>query len=268
MADNEARKIYAARAAEYKQLIEQIKQREKNMLGIMGADDHAASYKRLTLVDEMLYLTTMHLAIHRLSVAIVGGKNEEPLNDARKTLYKAIIYLEEAVSDFIDEPYSEYADKVSEIANVPQKQRYYLIRKLGLAIDLVVSAYGGNTKWKWSFVELQARYATVAKNILDLKDSTKTGLDPHSPDYDTTVFHLRLVKRLLQQAADRYREKYEMASYSIEDFRRAIQYLKALYRVHLLLNERGPAEDVKRKVEIWSEKMEKDHKNREKRVPR
>lgn len=131
-------------------------------------------------------------------------------------------------------------------------------------IDLVIRAYSGNTKWKWSFVELQGRYATVAKNILDLKDSAETGFNPHSPDYESTMFHLKLVKKLLLQAADQYRARYEMATSSIEDFRFAIQYLSAAYRIHMLLNERSSAEEIKRQIGIWTDKMEKDLQKRKK----
>ena len=131
-------------------------------------------------------------------------------------------------------------------------------------IDLVIRAYSDNTKWKWSFVELQGRYATVAKNILDLKDTAETGFDPRSPDYESTMFHLKLVKKLLLQAADQYRARYETATSSIEDFRLAIQYLEAARRMHILLNERSAAEEVKRQIGIWADKMEKDLQKRKK----
>jgi len=259
----EARQTYGEQIVAYQQQIDALLIREKNMLMMIEQDPTGASYKRLMLTDEMLYLSTLYLAKHTLSVAMLGVKNEDALNDARKTLYKAVIYLEEVVSNFIDAPFSDYEDKVNEIRNLPEAKRYYLVRKLGLAIRQIVDAYGDNTKWRWTFVELEARFATVAKNILDLKSASKDGLDPHSPDYDDTVYHLRLVKRLLQQAADRYREKYELSTGRIDDFRLAINYLLALRRIYIILNERDGAEEAKRKSEIWKEKMEKDHKKSE-----
>jgi hypothetical protein len=259
----EARQLYAEQVSTYQQQIDALLIREKNMLMMLDRDQTGASHKRLMLTDEMLFLTTLYLAKHWLSVSLLGVKNEDALNDARKTLYKAVIYLEEVVSNFIDAPFSDYEDKIEEIRNIPEAKRYYLVRKLGLAIRLVVDAYGDNTKWRWTFVELEARFATVAKNILDLKSASKNGLDPHSPEYDDTVYHLRLVKRLLQQAADRYREKYELSTGRIDDFRLAINYLLALRRIHLILNERNEAEEAKKKADIWKEKMEQDHKKSE-----
>jgi hypothetical protein len=260
---DEARQTYGERVATYQQQIDALLIREKNMLMMIEQDSTGASYKRLMLTDEMLYLTTLYLSKHYLSVSILGVKNEDALNDARKTLYKAVIYLEETVSNFIDVPYSDYEGKTDEIKNLPESKRYYLIRKLGLAIRMVVDAYGDNTKWRWTFVELEARFATVAKNIIDLKTASKDGLDPHSAEYDDTVYHLRLVKRLLQQAADRYREKYELSTGRIDDFRLGINYLLALRRIHLILNERNEAEDIKKKADVWKDKMEKDHKKNE-----
>ena len=258
-----ARQRYAEQVAIYQQQIDALLIREKNMLMMIEKDQTGASYKRLMLADEMLFLTTLFISKHALSVAVLGVKNEDALNEARKTLYKAVIYLEEVVSNFIDVPFSDYEDKIEQIKNLPQSKRYYLIRKLGLAIRMVVDSYGDNTKWRWTFVELEARLATFATKILDFKTAAKDGLDPRSPDYDDTVYHLRLVKRLLSQAADRYREKYELSTGRIDDFRLAINYLLALRRIHLVLNERNDAEETKKKAEIWKEKMEKDHKKNE-----
>lgn len=264
-AAEERNEKYEAQMASYQEQIDAVSRKEKRVLDSIAQNPAAAALKRILLADEMLYVVSLYLARHTLSVSVLRTKNEDALNDARKTLYKAVIYLEETVSDFVDAPYADYADKVDQLGSFPEAQRYYLVRKLGLAIRMVEDAYGDNTKWRWTFVELEARFATVAKNIIDLKKASKEGLDPHAPDYDVTVYHLRLVKKLLAQAADRYREKYELSTGRIDDFRLGIQYLLALRRIHLLLNEREDAEESKRKAEIWNQKMEKDHKKSESR---
>lgn len=250
--------LYDEKALHYQGEINHILEQEKAISGLAQKDPEGSMYKKVMLADEILYMASLYLAKYNLAVAYSTAKTDELLNDARKALYKVIICLEEIVTGLIDAPFSEYEDKVDKIKHVPQKHRFYLIRKIGLIIDLVMHAYGENSKWKWAFVELQARYAAVAKNILDLKESATSGLNPHSPEYETTMLHLRLVKKLLHQAADKYREKYEMATSSIEDFRLALQYLYALHRIHLILNERNLADEIKRKIDIWSDKMEKD----------
>jgi hypothetical protein len=108
-------------------------------------------------------------------------------------------------------------------------------------------------------VELEGRYAAVAKNILDLK-STVANTDPRSPDYEPTVYHLRLIKKLLRQAADRYWQKYELSTHQIDDFKQGITFLGALRRLQVLMGDREDAELVKKKYEIWSAKLAADIK--------
>ena len=252
-----------AKTKEYDEIISQILIREEHILGLVKKEEKGAGYKRLVLVDDMIFLVTAYLAKYNVSVQYLGGKNENILNEARKTLYKIIIYLEEIVTNYIDASYSEYEDKVSEISSITQKQRYYLIRKIGFVIWMVIDAYGTNTKWKWSFAEIMGRYATVAKNIVDLKFASALTLNPRDENYDDVIFHLRLVKNLLESSAEEYRKKYEIATNNIEDVRTATKYLSALRRIHIILGENKEAEDVKTKLKIWNKLAEKDKKNKD-----
>jgi len=217
---------------------------------------------KLSLADEMLNLASNYIAINGVSTAVIKVKNEEALNDARKSLYKAVIYLEETVSNFIDVPFSDYEKKLNAIEAYDPNQRYQLIRKMGFAIDLIESAYGDNSKWRWTFVELEGRFTTVAKNMMDLKN-VMVNKAPDSPFYESTVYHLRLIKKLLSQSADRYREKYELSTGQLLDFKAGISFLGALRRLHIILAEREEAEEMKKKYAIWSAKLETDMKKQE-----
>lgn len=116
------RELYTKRVYEYDQVINQVLKHEENILSLIKKDTFGAAYKRLVLADEMIYLATLYLAKFRLSVALLGGKNENILNEARKTLYKPIIYLEEIVTDLIDAPFSEYEEGVDRISKITEKQ--------------------------------------------------------------------------------------------------------------------------------------------------
>lgn len=259
---NEDRFTFQEKAKKYREAAEAILLREKNILNVITKDPNGAAFMRLTLADEMLNLASYHIVINSLSTALLSSKNEDALNEARKAIYKCLIYLEEVVSNYIDVPFSDYEEKLSQLASLDVQKRYALVRKLGLSIRLVMDAYGDNTKWKWSFVEIEGRFATVAKNLVDLR-SAVSNMDPRSPDYESTVYYLRTVKKLLMQAADRYREKYELSTSRIDDFKLAISYLNALKRLHILLGDREDAEVVKKKAEIWSSKLEADLKKKE-----
>lgn len=235
---------------------------EEKVLQAIKKDSDGAGLKRLTLAEEMIYVTANYLILSGISQSMLRLRNEESLNDGRKALYKAVIYLEEIVSPFLDVPFSDYEERLAEIGSVDANKKYSLIRKMGLALQLLENAYGDNTKWKWAFVELEGRFAAVAKNMMNLKTAI-VNTDPGSPDYEPTMYHLRMLKKLLMQAADRYREKYELSTNRVDDFKMGINFLNSLRRIHSLLGERESAETLKKKADIWSAKLEKDTKKQE-----
>jgi hypothetical protein len=259
---NEERHKYFEKIKNYQAAIDAILKREQNVITVIRKDPAGAAFKRLALVDEMLNLTSNYIILNGVSQSMLKVKNEDALNDGRKSLYKSVIYLEEIVSNYVDAPFSDIEEKLVEIASVDAARRYALIRKMGLAIQLLEDAYGDNTKWKWSFVELEGRFAVVSKNIIDMRNAV-ANTDPRSPNYEPTVYHLRMIKKLLMQAADRYREKYELSTNRIDDFKMGINFLAALRRVHIILGDRDDAETVKKKLEIWSVKLESDLKKKE-----
>ncbi|MDR2257999.1 MAG: hypothetical protein LBE14_02490 [Treponema sp.] len=258
---NEQRHQYFERIKPYKETVDAVLKREQSLLTVIKQDP-AAAFRRLTLADEMLNLTSNYIIINGISQSVLKVKNEDSLNDGRKSLYKSIIYLEEVVGNQVDAPFSDYEEKLAEIESVDAARRYLLVRKMGLAIELLENAYGDNTKWKWSFVELEGRFAAAAKNIIDLRNAV-ANTDPRSPSYEPTMYHLRLIKKLLMQAADRYREKYELSTNRIDDFKQGITFLSALRRLHIILGDRDEAEMVKKKFDIWSAKLESDIKKQQ-----
>jgi hypothetical protein len=251
------RQVYFERTASYRAVIDAALTREKKQLLIIRQNTRNVAFKLLALVSDMLNLASYYIMLNGVSLAILKVKNEDALNEARKSLYKSIIYLEQVVTGLVDAGFSEYEDKTVEIASMESSQRYFLIRKLGLAIQLLKNAYGDNTKWKWSFVELEGRYAAVAKNILDMK-KIAANTDPYSPDYEPTMYHVRLVRRLLSLAADRYREKYELSTNRIEDFQQGINFLGALKRLLIVMGDREEAEAVRKRIDAWNSKLEVD----------
>jgi len=258
----EDRYQYFEKIKPYKTLIQYLLKREVTVLDMIKINSQGAAHKRLTMAEEMISLASNYIVLCGVSKAMLKLRNEEALNDGRKSLYKAVIYLEEAVSPLVDAPFSEYEEKLAEIATVDEKRRYSLIRKFGLALKLLQDAYGDNTKWKWAFVELEGRYAAVAKNIIDLKAAV-ANIDPRAEDYEPTVMHLNLIKKVLVQAADRYREKYELSTNRIDDFKMGINFLNALKRIHIQLGERRDAELIRKKSHIWTTKLEIDIKKQE-----
>jgi len=244
----------------YKDKITKTLEKEKTMLNGMHKGDIDFENKKILLCEDMIYVASLYMAQNSLSLKVMDVKNNDALNEARKVLYKAIIYLEEVVSNAIDCPFTDLSDFHETIKNVAISRRYMIIRKLGLAINMLKDSFGDNSKWKWSFVELEGRFATVAKNFINMKEALKDYFDPRSQDYDNTVFYIRLILRLLDQSATQYRDRYELSTHRIDDMRSAINYLLALRRLQILINLKDEAEETKKKAIVWKEKMEADHK--------
>lgn len=244
----------------YKERIIQTLEKEKTMLNSMHTGDSDLETKKLTLCEDMIYVSSLYVAQNSLSLKLMEVKNNDALNEARKILYKAIIYLEEIVTNVIDTPYSEFSPYHEKIQSVNIEKRYLIIRKLGLFIRIIKDAFGDNSKWKWSFVELEGRFTTITKNLIDMKSAVKDYFDPRAEYYETTVLFIRLIIKLLNSSATAYRDRYELSTRRIDDMRNAIKYLLALHRLYIVLNNKEQAEDVKKKAVVWKDKMDADNK--------
>lgn len=256
----ENRQEFEEKSQLYREKASEIKNKEKETLLALNRDPTDIEIKKIELVDEMIYAVSLHVAINTLSMKIINTKNNEALNDARKILYKALIYLEEVVSNLIDAPYSEYSDKIDKISSISIENRLKLVKKLGLSIRILIDSFGENTKWKWSFVEIEGRFATVAKNLLNLKTGIQSYFDPRDENYKTTITYISLVENLLDKAASGYRDRYELSTHRRDDMRLGAQYLLALRRIKILLGKADEAEIIKKKVTVWKSKLENDQK--------
>lgn len=244
----------------YQDKITQTLEKEKTMRNGMHDGDAGLEYKKLLLCEDMIYVSSLYMAQNSLSLKLMEVKNNDALNDSRKMLYKAIIYLEEIVTNIIDCPYSDLEKYHEPISSIPIEKRYLVVRKLGLSIKLLKDAFGDNSKWKWSFVELEGRFTTVAKNLIDMKVANKDYFDPRAEHYETTQLYIRLLQKLLNASATSYRDRYELSTRRIDDMRDAIKYLLALRKLYIVLGNSEMSEDVKKKAVVWKDKMDADHK--------
>lgn len=257
----EARAEFSAKSKEVKAQVDALLKQEKEVVFKMRQSRDGIEYKKLELAELMLKIASLYMSINTYSLKILDTKNNDALNDARKIIYKAIIYMEEVVTNAVDCPFRDLEPTLGKIQATPIEKRFYLVRKLGLAIDLLVDAFGKNSKWEISFVELRARFAAIAKNFIDMKQAAKDYFDPSSKDYDNSVLYVRLIRKLLNKSADEYRAKYEGPSRRIDDMRQAINFLIAARRVAMVLNDSENSEEIRKKALVWKQKMEADQKD-------
>ena len=255
----EQRNRYAAKVKEYRAVLDGIASKEQTLLSLLKQPGgQGTGYIRIHLAEESLNQASYSILIHTLSVALLGVKNEDALAEARKAVVRSIKYLEDIVTGFVDAPFSEYEKNLEDIAEFAYEDRYELLRKIGFAISELEDGYGANSKWKWSFVETWGKFAVVAKNMLDLKKAYQD-MELTSPHRIVVMSYLGMVKRLFQTTADKYREKYEVFSSKMEDFKQAILFLTALRRINTVFGERADADELKKKIDIWSSKIGRAH---------
>lgn len=259
---DEARTKYFEKIKQNKRQIDLSLQQEVKIKGVINSGEPGVEYQKIALAEENLIIASNLILMNQLSLVLLGVKNENFLNDARKTCYKIIIYMEEVFSDFLDAPYGDYSEKVEMVTDFPEMDRYRIIRLLGFSIQTVKDGFGENSKWKWSVIELEARLATLSKNVIDLKKFVP-GMDPRSEGFRERVEHFRMTCRLLQSSADNFRMKYELSTNRMDDFKMAINYLAALKRFFTLTNQKREIEELKKKIDIWKQKMDTDMKNSE-----
>ena len=241
---NEDRETFKNSSKQYTEVINSELKKEKEILAAIKKDPSCAVRKKFELAEQMCYIASLYNAINTASVRIM-----------------AIIYLEEMVTNIVDSSPSDLTENMEAIEEISLEQRYFLVRKLGLAIQMVIDAFGDNSKWKWSFVEINGRFAVVAKNMFDFKNYVKAYFDPSSPDNENAILYIRLIKTLLDKSADAYRNKYELSSRRMDDMQAAINFVMALRQVCVALNESDDAEELKKKAGTWNERMKADRKS-------
>ena len=256
----EARKDFNESIRPIKEQINGLIKKDKDESFALRNQKEGVELKKIALAEQMIYLATVQMSINNISVEMLEVKNNDILNDARKSLYKAIIYLEDVVSNTVDCPYSDIESKILPIKEVSITRRLDIIRKLGLALDLLVDAFGENSKWKESFVEMRGRHAVVAKNLVDMKHAVKDYFDHNSPVYEDTILYVRLIRELLSKCANDYRDRYELASKRVDDMRMAVNLLIALRRIAMVMNDSEESENIRKKALAWKTKMESDEK--------
>jgi hypothetical protein len=263
MAVSKERKAkYNEEAAFLKRKIDEINQRIKYLESQNGEDQNIVSFK---IVSQLVDLVSIYCAMTDLSKNLLGYKNENFLDTGRKTLYKALIQLEGIVSNVIDLPLSENYELLSVLDSFSDADRLKLMKKIGYTVSLLQDRYGENSKWKWSFVEIEGRYAVVAKNMFNFRLYQEKN-DPNTEGFDERYDYLFLVKELLERSSNRYREKYELTNHSPEDMKKALDFLRALKRIHMLFNEKNEVQNVTKRIDLWSQKLEVDLKAKEKQL--
>lgn len=220
-------------------------------------------YKRIGASNTYLESVNLFCKMNEYSIQIMDIKNDLYLTNARKNIYQAIKMIESIVGNFVDTSLTDNAEILEELNLLNPKRILYLLKKLEYSIALVEFSEGDNSKWKWNFVELYGKFATLGKNLINFREYANKMYDPSYSFYEEVNDLLRLLKRVIETAAQKYRTKYELSTMDMADMNKGIELLNLLVRIYIILNEQQFAQDTKKTIEKWKDKLELDLKKKE-----
>jgi hypothetical protein len=240
----------------YKQKIEDINSKIKDNSLLITKERSREPEIRIQNANLYLNMITIYCGMNEISVYLLNVKNTAFLDKARQLIYEAIMSIEKIVTNFLDVPFSDYAEQLNKIEYLTDEDRMNLVKKFGYCIDLVQENLGENTKWRWSFVEIEGRLAVITKNIFDLRRFQKLD-DPREKGFQQRRAHLSIIQRLLHDASQNYREKFELSTKDIEDLKKAIDFQRALLRIAQLLGDIEKIDNCKKQIDVWNTLFEK-----------
>lgn len=246
---------YQERIRFYKNKIEEA-EKEQKALKLEVLKNPNRSYLEIKIAELSLLQISIYCAMNEISLDLLDVRNTSLLERARQLLSDVLINLGNVVTNYLDVPFSEYEEKLQSLSEMTDIEKYNFIRKIGYCVDIVEYNFGENSKWKWSFVDIDGKLAIIVKNLFDLRRFQKLD-SPYEAGYKERRAHLSIVQKLLSQVSHKYREKYELSGKDIEDLKKAIDFQKALLRIVNLLGDTEKIENVKKQIEVWNTLMEK-----------
>lgn len=216
---------------------------------------------QLKAFESCVDLIGYYIMITDFAYPITKVKNESFLTEGRKSCLKAIIIMEELVTNYVDSDFASVEERLVKLEEViDDDEKWRLVQKTGFAVGAFCDSFMENSKQKWILVEIRARFGVIVKNLINYKTYIAQNI-PSAPGYESRYYLLDMAKKLLQEAADNYREKYEVAGQNIVDINAAIRFLSGLKQIHGYLGESSQVEEVKKRIEVWTLKMKDDSRD-------
>ncbi|MDR3312614.1 MAG: hypothetical protein LBS64_05730 [Spirochaetaceae bacterium] len=243
---------FNSRAGAYTVIINSFAEKEKNLKEQITGEILPVGRGTLLLCDQALNRASVLLAINRLSVTLLKARNLRRLEDARKILSGVLTSLESVVTSWIDMSYTDNLEALKKIADVPVEKRLLLIQKFGLAMSLLDDEIADDSKQRWTMVDMEGRFAVVAKNILDMRTALQIFLNMEGGDYPAVAAFFTIIKRQLHRAVDLYRTRYNVLGRTADDdFRCAISCLAVLIRICGWTKDLRDVEEMRKKLMLW-----------------
>jgi len=269
---------YGDEVKDIKVLIDNYQKQVKEVSLKKKQNGNLKAYYCFELATYYIKVIELYLKMSDISMDMLGIKNDASLNEARKGFYLVVQLLEEVVGNEVDrslkanDEYISYIDKFD-----PAQVLKFILRLHSLFENLNIKVGGagessdgdnklmsGGSKWRWSFVELQARVAVITKNITNFSDVAKLR-DPRTPFYKERKALMSLAMDSLNEAAKQCRAKYELAGKARDDMRKTLELLSSLRKIHVLFGDSEEASKLKNVIDAGKQVLESEDKEKKKK---
>lgn len=253
----------------FKSEIEKYDKMIKNVLVKKRKNEKIAPYYNLEIANYLLKAIEQNIRINDLSVNMLGFKNNKSLDMARSNFSRILQLMKENFGDEVDrESLKENEELLSKVGRLNARQILDMTNKVNDVFHSLKNSMGEDSKWKWLFVELQAKVAIMNRNLINFSDIQKYR-DPRTEFFHDRREHLALAKESLEESAKLYRTKYELSSKSREDLKKSIEILEALRKIHMILGESSESDKLKTTIdaarftlEAGDKKMDSEEKDK------
>jgi len=264
MAISRAEKVaYNDETKELKKAVEERYHIIKDILAKKKNNPAIAAYYNMEIVTNLMTVVQLYLKMNDIHVEMLKLRNETILNEARKEFYKILQTMEEIVGTDIDRSLKENDQYLAQINRFNPQQILDFMKQIDSVFFNLCNRFGENSKWKWSFVELQARVAVIIKNMTSFSDIARFR-DPRTEFFYARREMMQLCKDSLAETAKQYRTKYELSGRARDDLKKSIDLLSALRRIHVIFGESEEATKLKTTIDAAQQVLDAEDKAKEK----
>jgi hypothetical protein len=243
--------------------IEAANKRLKDVQAKKKKSVNVAPYYNLEMVMEHINITMLYLNMSDMSLNILQTRNTAFLESAKKEFYKVLPLIEEIVGTEIDRPLVDNKESLKKIEQVTIRQILQLSQKILFVFETLIDKMGENNKFKWSFVDLYVRIATMIKNLINFSELEKYR-DMRNPFFKDRTELIKLCKSTLEEAGKQARQKYEMTSLAPGEIKKAIDLVSVLRKINVLFGEAEDAQKNKTLIDALKARLEEEEKKKEK----
>jgi hypothetical protein len=210
---------------EFKNYIEELKKDVNLYKAQMKKNKATEQYYQIAIILNSIKFMNTCLAINELSNFTLNLKSETYLNLARKEAYSVISNMEKVIGSDYENGLDENRELLDAIPEFKPDHRLNFIRGFRKTVNDIIEAFGNNSKWKWSWPEIQFKIAVLAKNLFDFRAYEREN-DLDNPYYYTRLEHYNLIIELSNNAAQEYRSKFDLSTNDVNDLKKSIALLE------------------------------------------